>query len=231
MKPYYEADGVALYLGDCREVLPEVRGVAQLILTDPPYGVGVKYGPLYDDDRDTYWQWFLPTIDLMRKAAPRVVFTHRVAALHHITGWDWVGVWHKPGAFGARVGNSAVLPHWEPIFMYGIHDGGTRSEYIPDVLSINPQPSAGLSALGRDKWKTEGFTAHPCQKPLDLYQRLLRAFLDDQAVVCDPFAGSGTTLVAAKNLGRKAIGVELHERYCEIAAQRLSQGVLDLGAA
>ncbi len=71
---------------------------------------------------------------------------------------------------------------------------------------------------------------HPCQKPLDLMTWVLR-YIDPSLVVIDPFAGSGTTLRAAKNLGRKAVGIEREERYCEIIAQRMQQEILDMGAA
>jgi site-specific DNA-methyltransferase (adenine-specific) len=69
---------------------------------------------------------------------------------------------------------------------------------------------------------------HPCPKPLTLYRRLIEAFTTPTDIVLDPFVGSGTTLVAAKDLGRRAIGIEIAERYCEIAAQRCSQEVLGL---
>ena len=59
MKPYYEEPGITIYHGDCRDILPHLPKV-DLVLTDPPYGVGIKYGPSYDDDRTGYWEWFVP---------------------------------------------------------------------------------------------------------------------------------------------------------------------------
>lgn len=208
MTPYYDDGQCVIYHGDCREVLPELSGDA--VITDPPYGVGKDYGDEYDDSPKEYWDWFLDVIPVMRSAAPVVAFTHRVAALRYLTDWDWVGVWHKPRAM-AGLNWYPVMPHWEPIFMYGI--GGRRD--LPrrfDVLSHNPAP----------------ITQHPCPKPTSLYIDLVN-WLVPIGTVIDPFMGSGTTLRAAKDLGRTAIGIELSERYCEIAADRLAQGVLDLG--
>src|SRR3990167_2178273 len=115
-----EIGNATLYLGDCLEILPHLPKV-DAVITDPPYGVGIKYGENYDDSRSGYWEWFLPAIEQIRAVCPLLIFTHRNHAMKYVTGWDWIGVWHKPGVFGARIGNSVVLPHWEPIFMFGIH--------------------------------------------------------------------------------------------------------------
>lgn len=75
------------------------------------------------------------------------------------------------------------------------------------------------------------YTKHPTQKPIKLIERIVRRFTEKENTILDPFMGSGTTLVAAKNLGRKAIGIEIEEKYCEIAVKRLRQEVLDFGAS
>lgn len=208
-----------LYCGDSREILPALG--AKVVITDPPYGVGIKYGAHYDDNRDTYWDWFLPTLATLRASCRTMVFTHRVAALQRILDWDWVGVWNKPGAFGARIGNSCVLPHWEPIFMYGIHGQGTKSHYTADVFTFNPEPAkAGTKGIGREKWEAE-FTTHPCPKPVALYQQLVKAFAQDVETVYDPFMGSGTTGVSAMTLGKKFVGIELGQRFFDQACERI----------
>jgi len=225
MKPYYQDESVTIYHGDCREILPLLgRGV---IITDPPYGCGIKYGALYDDSPKTYWEWFLPCVDMMKTHSAPVVFTHRNAALRYISGWDWVGVWNKPGSFGSRIGNSCVLPHWEPIFMFGIHGLGTKSLYTSDVFTFNPNNNgAGISDIGRAKWKDGDFPNHPTPKPRSLFVSLIKAFAQNDETLIDPFCGSGVTLRAAKELGRKVVGIEIEERYCEESAKRMSQEIL-----
>lgn len=226
MKPYYDHKGITLYHGDMREILPTLKG--NLILTDPPYGCDVEYGTSYKDNREGYWEWFLPAVDLMRATCPLTIFTHRNEALRHVKGWDWVGVWSQPGSSGARIGNSPVLAHWEPIFMFGIHSVGTGGEYLPDVIAFNPVRSGNAmdGSIGRAQWKKGVQPNHPTPKPIGLFAKLMRSFSKDSDVIIDPFAGSGTTLRAAKELGRKAIGIEIEERYCDMIAKRMAQEVL-----
>lgn len=232
MKPYYQDDAVTIYHGDCREILPTLK--ANVVLTDPPYGIGKAYGPGYDDSPAHYWEWFLPAVQLMREAAPLVAFTHRIEALRHLEGWDHIAVWHKPLAFGSRMGNSPILPHWEPIFLYGMFTLGTKWPVFHDVLTQNPE--AGSAAKHRDKGGGKRFmgretndvqgVGHPLPKPLALYRRLVSHLTLPGHLVIDPFMGSGTTLRAAKDLGRHAIGIEVEEAYCEQAAEKMGQQVL-----
>lgn len=217
------AEGVTLHLGDCREILPTLR--VDAVVTDPPYGVGVKYGTEYDDKRADYWEWLRERIGLARAAAPLVVFTHRVAALREFTDWDWTAVWNKPGAFGSRLGNSCVLPHWEPIFLYGIHATGTNSKYAADVITLNPEPAkAGIKGVGRDKWKGE-FYSHPCPKPVALYEQFLATYAQNSKVICDPFMGSGTTGVAAVKMGRQFVGIEIEPIHFEASLRRIGETI------
>lgn len=224
MKPYYDSGGITIYHGDCRDILPSIS--ADAVITDPPYGVGVKYGDEYSDTKVGYWAWLIPTINMMRWSAPVVAFTHRVTALAYLEGWDWIGVWNKPMSFGCRVGNSPVLPHWEPIFLYGVFSLGVKGEMLSDVISCNPERAGNINKglIGREKWKKGDMAKHPTPKPIRLYSKLIKC-LSKKSVI-DPFMGSGTTLRAAKDLGRRAIGIEIEERYCEIAAKRMSQEVL-----
>jgi len=210
MIPYYDDGTCVIYHGDCLEVLENLDGDWSVV-TDPPYGVGYKYD-VHDDTPTDYWPRFRGTVDTLRAIATPVVFTHRVKALAELTGWDWVAVWNKPLAM-AGLNWLPIMPHWEPIFLYDI---GGRDD-LPrsfDVISVNP-----VNARSSD---------HPCPKPVELYRELIRCFTPPSRTILDPFMGSGTTLRAAKDLGRKAVGIELSERYCEIAANRLAQEVLPL---
>lgn len=229
MSLYYDHAGIQIYHGDCREILPNIEGACCAIF-DPPYGVGIGYGESYDDSAESYWQWFPECLTLIRNFCSPVVFTHKVSSLGKLSGQDWTAVWNKPMSFGARVGNSPVLPHWEPILLYDIFGLGVSGDMVPDVISCNPERansgSKNASLLGREKWQESGFAYHPTPKPEELFRKLIQGFGREKTVL-DPFMGSGTTLVAAKNLGRKAIGIEIEEKYCEIAAKRLEQEVLN----
>jgi site-specific DNA-methyltransferase (adenine-specific) len=230
-KPYYSDDAVIIYHADCRDILPLIPDKSiDLVLTDPPYGIGIKYGGNYDDNPKEYWQWFLPVVEQMIKIGKITIFTHRNGeSQRHIQGWDWMGVWNKPVSFGARIGNSAILPHWEPIYFYGIHSAGVYGEYCPDVLTFNPVKAGGSSLIGREKWQNaESFKKHPAPKPIGLFQKLAQTFSPDKGIILDPFLGSGTTAYCAKKLNRKCIGIEIEEKYCEIAAKRCSQSVMRL---
>jgi site-specific DNA-methyltransferase (adenine-specific) len=239
MKFYYADDAVVIYHGDCRELLPLMPKV-DLVLTDPPYGVGKAYGSEYDDDPESYWAWFLPTLALIRAAAPVVAMHHRPQILKVVTDWDWVGIWHKPLSFGSRIGNSPVLPYWEPILLWGIHTLGNRELVLPDVISAVPEAGGaagsrdkgnGHKAMGREAHSLVGGAPHPAPKPLALMRHLVAGLSVSNSTVLDPFLGSGTTARAAKDLGRKCIGIEIEERYAEIAARRMAQTVLDLTSA
>jgi site-specific DNA-methyltransferase (adenine-specific) len=206
MKPYYEHEGIQIYHADCRDILPELESV-DLVLTDPPYNVGLEYSA--GDARPDYeaWstEWFL--------LSPRpLVFTPGIVNLpmwFTIAAPYWVCAWVKPNQCSpARL--PGCFNTWEPILVYG-------------------RPGVNV---GQDSWVYPISTAqrdvgdHPCPKYLPFWKRLLSAMSAPTDLILDPFMGSGTTLRAAKDLGRKAIGIEIEERYCEIAAKRLSQEVL-----
>ena len=212
MRPYYEHAGITLYHGDCREVLPSLGGDFGLALTDPPYNVGIHYGPGVDDERGDYEAWCADWFVMLREAADAVALTPGIA---NLTAWariapppDWTLAWHKPSAMSRCY---LGFNNWEPVLYWGPRRSGV------DVITAVIVPDAAVDG-------------HPCPKPLKWALALIGA-LSDTGAILDPFAGSGTTLRAAKDLGRRAIGIEIEERYCEIAAKRLVQEVLDFGEA
>jgi len=214
--PYYEHAGITIYHGDCRDILPHVT--ADVVVTDPPYNAGLDYGAGTNDKREwgEYVAWLANIIDGCEAVVTGPVFVFlSVNGLLSLSAYKrprHVCVWDKPMCFSPRLGGSPFLPHWEPCAVYGRvpGEGGRVPGYhLPDVWHHNTAIRNG----------------HPCPKPDSLLLQLLGAVPGD---VLDPFMGSGTTLVAAKQLGRKAIGIEIEERYCEIAVKRLAQEVLPL---
>lgn len=219
---------VRLICGDCRDWFPKLDSIDAVIM-DPPYGCNVNYGDSYNDNRKDYWTWFRERLDGSLKCCPLLAFTHRNHALKHITDWDWVGVWNKPGSFGARIGNSMILPHWEPIFFYGIHRKGVKTEYLPDVLTFNPErANASHNGIGREKWSKNGNGNHPCPKPIGLITMLVKSLSKEQETVLDPFTGSGTTAIACLKSNRRFIGIEINPDYFQIAKERVQNELSQL---
>jgi site-specific DNA-methyltransferase (adenine-specific) len=209
-KPFYERRGVTIYHGDCREILPKMSK-PDLIVTDPPYGIGLDYGEGFDDSPDSYWKWFLPVAEMLKSTSPLIMF-HRQDAIRYLTGWTHVCVWNKPMAFGYAI--KGWLAHWEPIFVYGAQ---------PQTVYGNSKP-AKFDVFTFCTERND--TGHPCPKPFKLMRAVVETFPGN--IVCDPFMGSGTTLSAARACGRRAIGIELNGEYCEMAARVLDGGKLAL---
>lgn len=219
---YYQDDFVTLYLGDC---LTQTAWLdADVLCTDPPYGMRLRsgrngdFGDLHiegDDTTDTRDRALAlygdgPALVFGRWSEPRPADTKMILTWEkgNQTGMGNLDLPWKP-----TTEEIYVLGHWPKRENKGRGGGGR----VSSVLSINAT-AALTRAAGR---------LHPTEKPVPLMSNLLMKCPAGR--IADPFAGSGSTLVAAKLLGRKAVGVELEERYCEIAARRLSQGVLDFG--
>lgn len=208
MKEYYSDDAVTIYHGDAFDVLPHVA--ADVLVTDPPYGI--NWQPRVNN-RDGRW-----VDDERPDLAPFIAATnsHCVWGGNYFTDTlppseAWL-VWIKrPAGFDFDNDGrsySVIEMAWtdfggKPRMKHHVWDGGMR---------------AGDSS-------NRSF-CHPAQKPLEVMRWAVS--LAPDGVVLDPFMGSGTTLRAAKDLNRKAIGIELDERYCEIAAKRMAQEVLAL---
>jgi site-specific DNA-methyltransferase (adenine-specific) len=210
VRPYYDEGGITIYHGDCCDVLPYVDPV-ELVLTDPPYNLGLVYGA-HDDKQDpaAYKRWCRQWFGLLPEHQRLVMFP----GLSNLPMWcdivkpTAIGCWYIPGNPGHGFPWSFV--EWEPFIYVGGFMGGSNVYRSP----VKTQREVG---------------AHPCPKPLSLFRALLGR--TKAATILDPFIGSGTTLRAAKDLGMRAIGIEVEERWCEIAARRLGQGVFDFGEA
>lgn len=214
MSLYYEDESVRLYHGDCLQIDAWLE--ADVLVTDPPYGIG----------------WSISTNRRAKSKAHAGIqndqdTTFRDAAL---TAWgDRPGVVF--GAWAAPFPKHRQVLIWRKPVDAGVV--GSTTGYRRDVelvFLVGKWPmrtSSRSSVLVTDGGKAAYLNGHPHAKPTRLLEQLID-FAPD-GTVADPFAGSGSTLVAAKQLGRKAIGVELEERYCEVTAKRLAQGVLDFG--
>lgn len=206
-------DGITLYHADCRDVLPLLEpGSVDLVLTDPPYGIhhspnrGASWqGTQICGDSDTAmrdlvvsWSGSLPmAIFGTPKVSPPI-------------GTRGTLIWDKGPASGMGDLSFPWKASFEEIYILGNGWIGARDEGI-------------LKGHLVVSWESKG-RLHPHQKPVSLLAYL--ANKHPARTILDPFAGSGTTLVAAKQLGRKAVGVEIEEKYVRIAANRLRQGVL-----
>lgn len=208
MKPYYEHQGIQIFHGDCREVLPSL-GSVELVLTDPPYGIGYIHGvgggclarstnfadvPVRGDSEP-----FDPTFLLNARTAILWGANHYANRLPNSPCWL---VWDKREGMCVNDQADCELA-WTSL------DSPARLKrhYWNGMLKASERGEPRI---------------HPTQKPVELMKWCL-GFAD--GIILDPFMGSGTTLRAAKDLGRRAIGIEIEEKYCEIAAKRLSQEV------
>ena len=211
MTPYYEDDFATIYHGDCRDVLPCLS--ADVVLTDPPYGVELDYEG-YDDSAENLAALIDEAVPLMLSAAPVVALTPGIANVWRYPQPSWILCLHTPGA---TTTGKWGFNEWQPLLVYG------ADPYLAASMGRRPDVVKGQSE--------RPVPGHPCPKPLGTWSRVLRRLsVSDRDVVLDPFMGSGSTLAAAKYGGKRAIGIEQSEAYCEIAARRLTQEVLDLGA-
>lgn len=216
--PYFEAHGITLYLGSCLDILPHLT--ADAIITDPPYNVGKKYGKHTDDRRpwDEWCAWWDTVLGLCLAAAPDVFsffsqVTYRKYLRFGQLEPNWTGVWSKPLAMAACA--SAFMPHWEPIAYWGTTTRAKGGFWGNDVFECNVE--VGKTRHG-----------HPTPKPLKLMRQMMTRLTKPDALIGDPFAGSGTTLQAAYIEGRRAWGIEVEEPYAETIARRIERG--EMGA-
>lgn len=220
MKPFYQDAYATLYHGDCREILPTLPQV-DLVLTDPPYGIGLNT----DNSR-----FCGGTVASVAKRGSGVGTANGKPILNDDEPFDpsfllaygrnqIIWGWHN---FPDKLPRGACLV-WLKRFdeAFGTFLSDAETAWMSKGHGVYCRRDLSNNAITNER-------AHPTQKPLGLMAWCLDFFPNAQTIL-DPFAGSGTTLRAAKDLGRKSIGIEIEERYCEIAARRLEQAVLDFG--
>lgn len=218
MKPYYEHAGITIYHGDCRDILPYIQK-CDLVLTDPPYGIGesneraLSRGKLAKPTDYGHFEW--------DKSKPSQEDMYRISTM---------------GKYSIVWGGNYF--HFYPSSCWLVWDKINGANDFADCeLAWTNLPKAVRlfkfmwNGMLRDGEARGVKRVHPTQKPLELMTWCikLRGQLnwEENNTVLDPFMGSGTTLRAAKDLGRKAIGIDIEEKYCEIAAKRLSQEVFN----
>lgn len=234
MTPYYDDGQVTIYCGDCRDILTGV-GVppSASIIMDPPYSSGgfQESGRAAGSIGTTREVGDLPTIRMdnlstrgYRRLIRSVLDTSLASELYMFTDWRmWIESFDAAEDCGLRVCSMIV---WDKIVPGMGSPWRNQHELILYGVREAPEAKWGLGTV-RSHVRS-GNKYHPTEKPVALISDLLQMIAPERMVL-DPFMGSGSTLVAAKNIGRRAIGIEIEERYCEIAAERLSQGVLFLG--
>jgi site-specific DNA-methyltransferase (adenine-specific) len=234
--PYYADDAVTLYLGDCMDVLPHLTGI-DLVFTSPPYNLGDMSGGLanlsggyrsYQDSKaaheyETWQQDVLRACWETLSEDGAIFYNHKPiirdgeaalpTRLNPGLPLRQIVIWYRQMGVNWAPGHFLPVHEWILILAkpaWKLRD--KTASHASDVWAIRPD-------LGNNE--------HPAPFPLSLPAKAIAA--TDARTVLDPFAGSGTTLRAAKDAGRKAIGIEMDERYCELIARRLGQEVLDFG--
>lgn len=223
--PYYDRDGITIYHGDCRQILP-LLGQFDLLMADPPYGIGESSAKV--ESRNKYRKGL---------TASR---SKSLAGQRDYGDFDWdkepVEEWvmtlarslcQKQIIFG---GNYYDLPPckgplvWDKENTGDFADGEMAWNNLGCALRIKRHLWNGMLRKGGED------RHHPTQKPLEVIQWAIQLAGDVQTIL-DPWAGSGTTGHAAKNLGKRAVLIEREERYCEVAASRLAQDVFKFETA
>lgn len=250
MIPYYEHSGITIYYGDCLEVMAEMEdNSVDLVLTDPPYGatackwdIIIPFEPMWDN------------LKRISKDNTAIVITASqpftsMLVMSNIDMFKYEWIWEKtrPSCFflkdkqPLRYHENIVVfykkqPTYNPIKWEGeknhnskininsseVYNIQSRKQYI-NIDKIH-FPKNIIKIKSTDSTKN----LHNSQKPVKLMEYLIKTYSNENDIVLDFAMGSGTTLVAAKQLGRQAIGIEIEEKYCEIAVKRLGQEVLEL---
>jgi len=245
---YYEENGITIYCGDCRDILPHLPKV-DLVLTSPPYNMRTRirngeyteretsehFSKKYSDFHDAfpideYYEIHKSIIGLLLEKSPLLFYNIQIVTGSKEAWFRLIGnfskylkdmiVWDKGN--GQPAMHEGVLNSCVELIL-AFDNSQVQGRYFSNAI-FKRGTMPNIWRLGRGgKGQTKG---HSALFPLKLAGKILDGWKSD--TILDPFMGSGTTLVAAKNLGRKAIGIEIEEKYCEIAVQRLAQGVLEL---
>ncbi len=225
MIPYYEDGSCTIYHGDCREILPTLERAA-LVLTDPPFFMPAQHYSSRADwarcwgDTTILGSWWASILENMRLAVTGSVVTFCDGESYPVFYPEFYRrfptvrslIWDK-----GSIGMGQPWRHQFEMLIVGRYENSTWNGGggLADIVRCSNIPSERR--------------VHPVDKPVALLGELLRPLTNAEDLIVDPFLGGGSTLIAAKENGRRAIGIEIEERYCEIAAKRLAQEVFDFG--
>ena len=224
-EPYYRDELVTLYHGDCLEIAEWLT--ADVLVTDPPYGMASLQGrsqtrtgrKMLGDENTSVRDLAL---EAWGKKRPALIFGRwdqpRPSGTHHRLIWDKVvgGLGDLSFPWSPAEEEIYATGVWPPIVGGGRRREGGKPARHPNVIRC-----ATLNSQAHER------PAHPSPKPVALMELLITKTI---GTIADPFAGSGSTLLASRNLGRQSIGVEIEERYCELIVSRLSQQAFDFGS-
>jgi len=208
---YYEDDHVVIYHGDCKELLPDL--VFDVVVTDPPYGLNVvKNGKIGITNQWAKAKEYRPVVGDDEPLDPTWLASFGTSQVIF-------GVSHF-----VNIPHAGQLLVWDKEVSNGLFaevEIAWHSKKAPSKIIKHQQQGFinNLGDIGRH---------HPTQKPLSVMLWIIDNTTEPNQTIIDPYMGTGTTLRAAKDLGRKAIGIEIDEKYCEIAAKRMGQEVLPL---
>lgn len=229
MKPYYADDLVTLYHGDALELAADLPQVDALLM-DPPFFMPAAHYAARSEwarawgDTSVLRGWWASALD---RIGPRLKGTGSAFVFCDDESYPvfYPELFNRFPALSALVWNKGRIgmgAPWRHAHEFILHARRADAKWLggggeSDVLDFAPVPSSRRF--------------HPVDKPDVLLMKLIGVTTDVGDLVLDPFAGGGSTLTAAKGMGRRAIGVEIEERYCAVIAERLGQNILDLGAA
>lgn len=216
--------------GDCLGVMKEFpSNIFDAIVTDPPFGVGYTYDGKKEkfDKPDGYWRWLKPRYQEMKRVLKKGGFLAIWQSQKYMRYfWDW---------FGEEIHIYSSCKSWAQIYGSDMYGYPITSAYDPVVMKyvgnkpyLSPKDkerSLDWSVGKTHKYILEKDWAgeHPCPRPLNTVKEIIQNFVIEDAIVLDPFLGSGTTAVACKQLNRKYVGIEIEKKYIQIARKRLRQ--------
>jgi site-specific DNA-methyltransferase (adenine-specific) len=222
--PYFQDEFTTIYNCDCRDILPQLPKV-DLVLTDPPYGIKHTDGGGFPYTRAFYCEGALEGMTDFHLQEYTAVLgcCDQLVAFHSRDQIIEYGQWIR-AAFG-----NYDLHFWAKTNAIPFTHNTWKSDLEYIALGWREKHHQPVSQELKNKAFISGIETgdlHPAQKPIELMSKYVSVLTTEGQTILDPFMGSGTTLRAAKDLGRKAIGIEIEEKYCEIAAKRMAQGVL-----